>query len=71
MTNNVVNELFPETLQILKDLISFKTISGENNLEFVDTKRLASSGAKSIKTIIKNNYRQIYSQLLVMIMATV
>ena len=36
MTNNVVNELFPETLQILKDLISFKTISGENNLEFVD-----------------------------------
>ena len=55
MTNNVVNELFPETLQILKDLISFKTISGENNLEFVDycEKRLASSGAKSIKTYNK------------------
>ena len=55
MTNNVVNELFPETLQILKDLISFKTISGENNLEFVDycEKKLASLGARSIKTYNK------------------
>ena len=62
MTNNVVNELFPETLQILKDLISFKTISGENNLEFVDycEKKLASLGAKSIKTY---NKKQIQANL--------
>ena len=39
MNNNAVNELFPETLQILRDLISFRTISGENNLEFVNYHR--------------------------------
>ena len=55
MNNNVVNELLPETLQILKDLISFRTISGESNLEFVDycEKKLALLGAKAIKTYNK------------------
>ena len=36
MDNNTINNLLPETLKILRDLISFKTISGENNLEFID-----------------------------------
>ncbi len=55
MNNNAVNELFPETLQILRDLISFRTISGENNLEFVNycEKKLTSLGARSIKTYNK------------------
>ena len=55
MDNNAVNNLLPETLKILRDLISFKTISGENNLEFIDycEKKLTLLGAKTIKTYNK------------------
>ena len=55
MDNNTINNLLPETLKILRDLISFKTISGENNLEFIEycEKKLTLLGAKTIKTYNK------------------
>ncbi len=52
MQKNTLDNLFSETLKILKDLISFKTISGENNLEFIDycEKKLKPLGASVVKT---------------------
>ena len=55
MQKNNLDNLFSETLKILNDLISFKTISGENNLEFSDycEKKLNPLGANVVKTYNK------------------
>ena len=55
MQKNNLDNLFSETLKILNDLISFKTISGENNLEFIDycEKKLKPLGANVVKTYNK------------------
>ena len=49
---NIVEEVFPETLKILSDLIKFQTVSGTSNIELIDycEKKLSSSGAISFKT---------------------
>ena len=33
---NIVEEVFPETLRILSELIKFKTVSGTSNIELIE-----------------------------------
>jgi len=51
--NKVIDEIFPNTLKILSDLIKFPTISGTSNLKLIEycEKRLNKLGATSFKTI--------------------
>ena len=51
-TNNIINQIFPETLKILSDLIAFKTVSGESNVELIDycEKKLSKLDATFTKT---------------------
>tara|TARA_B100001123_G_scaffold220983_1_gene249171 strand:+ start:185 stop:1378 length:1194 start_codon:yes stop_codon:yes gene_type:complete len=51
--NKVIDEIFPNTLKILSDLIKFPTISGASNLKLIEycEKRLNKLGATSFKTI--------------------
>ena len=51
--NKVIDEIFPNTLKILSDLIKFPTISGTSNLKLIEycEKRLNKVGATSFKTI--------------------
>ena len=48
----MIDQIFPETLKILSDLIKFKTISGASNLELIKycEKKLDEAGATSSKT---------------------
>ena len=52
MQNNIVEEVFPETLKILSDLIKFQTVSGTSNVQLIDycEKKLSILGADSFKT---------------------
>ena len=52
MQKNIVDEVFPETLKILSDLIKFETVSGSSNVKLIDycEKRLSKFGATSFKT---------------------
>jgi len=52
MQKNIIDEVFPETLKILSDLIKFQTVSGTSNIELIDycEKKLNLSGATSFKT---------------------
>ena len=36
MQNNIVEEVFPETLKSLSDLIKFQTVSGTSNVQLID-----------------------------------
>ena len=36
MQKNIIDEVFPETLQILSDLIKFQTVSGTSNLKLIE-----------------------------------
>ena len=58
-TNNIINQIFPETLKILSDLIAFKTVSGESNVELIDycEKKLSNLGATFTKTYDKEKKR--------------
>ena len=49
---NILEEVFPETLKILSDLIKFQTVSGTSNIELIDycEKKLGILGASSFKT---------------------
>ena len=49
---NIVDEVFPETLKILSDLIKFQTVSGTSNIELINycEKKLSPLGAISFKT---------------------
>ena len=33
---NIVEEVFPETLKILSDLIKFQTVSGSSNIDLIE-----------------------------------
>ena len=52
MQNNIVEEVFPETLKILSDLIKFPTVSGTSNIQLIDycERKLSTLGADSFKT---------------------
>ena len=49
---NIIDQVFPETLKILTNLIKFQTVSGASNLELIKycEKKLDESGATSFKT---------------------
>ena len=50
--NNIIDQVFPETLKILSDLIKFQTVSGTSNLKLIDycEKKLDKLEAISFKT---------------------
>jgi len=50
--NNIIDQVFPETLKILSDLIKFQTVSGTSNLKLIEycEKKLGKLGAISFKT---------------------
>ena len=52
MQKNIVEEVFPETLKILYELIKFQTVSGTSNIKLIEycEKKLNLSGATSFKT---------------------
>ena len=52
MQNNIIDQIFPETLKILSDLIKFQTVSGTSNLKMIEycEKKLDKLGAVSFKT---------------------
>ena len=52
MQKNIINEVFPETLKVLSELIKFQTVSGTSNLELIEycEKRLSKAGASSFRT---------------------
>jgi acetylornithine deacetylase len=52
MQKNIVEEVFPETLKILSELIKFQTVSGTSNIELIEycEKKLSLIGATSFKT---------------------
>ena len=49
---NILEEVFPETLKILSELIKFQTVSGTSNIELIDycEKKLQVLGASSFRT---------------------
>ena len=53
----MIDQIFPEALKILSDLIKFKTVSGTSNLEFIKycEKKLDEVGAISSKTFNKSD----------------
>ena len=56
MEKNIIDQVFPETLKILADLIKFQTVSGASNLKLIEycEKKLNKSGATSFKTFHKS-----------------
>ena len=57
--NNIVEEVFPETLKILSELIKFQTVSGTSNINLIEycEKKLNSLGAVSFKTFDEKKLR--------------
>ena len=53
----MIDQIFPETLKILSDLIKFKTVSGTSNLELIKycEKKLDEVDATSSKTFNESN----------------
>ena len=53
----MIDQIFPETLKILSNLIKFKTVSGASNLELIKycEKKLNAVGATSSKTFNESN----------------
>ena len=49
---NIIEEVFPETLKILNELIKFQTVSGTSNIKLIEycEKKLNLLGADSFKT---------------------
>jgi len=49
---NIVEQIFPETLKILSELIKFQTVSGTSNVKLIEycEKKLSEHGATSFKT---------------------
>ena len=50
---DIIDQVFPETLKILSDLIKFPTVSGTSNLKLIEycENKLSKLEAKSFKTI--------------------
>tara|TARA_B100000315_G_scaffold229624_1_gene239367 strand:+ start:637 stop:1830 length:1194 start_codon:yes stop_codon:yes gene_type:complete len=59
MQNNIIDEVFPETLKILSELIKFQTVSGTSNVKLIEycEKKLSKLGATSFKTYDKEKQR--------------
>ena len=59
MQKNIIDEVFPETLKILSDLIKFQTVSGTSNLALIEycEKKLSKVGALSFRTSDEANKR--------------
>ena len=59
MQNNIIEEVFPETLKILSELIEFQTVSGTSNIELIEycEKKLSALGAESFKTFDEKKLR--------------
>jgi len=56
---NIIDQIFPETLKILSELIKFQTVSGTSNLKLIEycEKRLDQLGATSFKTFDETKKR--------------
>ena len=56
---NIDNKLYEKSIKILKDLIAFKTISGENNSSLINYCEdiLKNNGASSFKVFDENKKR--------------
>jgi len=56
---NIIDQVFPETLKILSELIKFQTVSGTSNLKLIEycEKRLSKLGAISFKTFDETKKR--------------
>jgi acetylornithine deacetylase len=56
---NIIDEVFPETLKILSELIKFQTVSGTSNIALIEycEKKLETLGAKSFKTFDEKKLR--------------
>ena len=56
---NTIDQVFPETLKILSELIKFQTVSGTSNLKLIEycEKKLGKLGATSFKTFDKAKLR--------------
>ena len=52
MQKNIIDEVFPETLKVLSELIKFQTVSGTSNLALIEycEKKLSKVGASSFRT---------------------
>ncbi len=59
MEKNIIDQVFPETLKVLADLIKFQTVSGTSNLKLIEycEKKLNESGATSFKTFHKSGFQ--------------
>ena len=59
MQKNIIEEVFPETLKILSELIKFQTVSGTSNIALIEycEKKLEALGAKSFKTFDNKKLR--------------
>ena len=58
-TDNNIEKIFPDTLKTLSDLIAFKTVSGESNIDLIDycEKKLSKLGATFVRTYDKKKKR--------------
>jgi len=56
---NIIDQVFPETLKNLSELIKFQTVSGTSNLKLIEycEKRLSKLGATSFKTFDETKKR--------------
>ena len=56
---NIIDQVFPETLKIMSELIKFQTVSGTSNLKLIEycEKRLSKLGATSFKTFDETKKR--------------
>ena len=59
MQKNIIDQVFPETLNILSELIKFQTVSGTSNIKLIEycEKKLNAFGATSFKTFDKAKQR--------------
>ena len=59
MEKNIIEEVFPETLRILSELIKFQTVSGTSNIKLIEycEKQLNLLGATSFKTFDDSKLR--------------
>jgi acetylornithine deacetylase len=59
MHNNIIEEVFPETLKILTELINFQTVSGSSNIQLIEycENKLSKLGAESFKTFDETKLR--------------
>jgi|TARA_B110000438_G_scaffold284704_1_gene314018 acetylornithine deacetylase len=59
MQINIIEDVFPETLKILSELIKFQTVSGTSNVKLIEycEKKLNSLGAISFKTFDETKLR--------------